>query len=59
MEILVCMQDYLAVIAVESKSFPNDTFTYKKRATVKKLLFLCSNVIWKRFLESDSAKSFK
>ncbi|VXC02309.1 hypothetical protein FLAVO9AF_440010 [Flavobacterium sp. 9AF] len=53
------MQDYLAVIAVESKSFPNDTFTYKKRATVKKLLFLCSNVIWKRFLESDSAKSFK
>ncbi len=59
MEILVCILDNLAVIAVESKLFPNDNFTYKKRATVKKLLFLCSNVIWKRFLESDSAKSFK
>ena len=59
MEILVCMLDYLAVIAVEGKSFPNDTLLIKKRATVKKLLFLFSNVIWKRFLESDSAKSFK
>lgn len=39
MEILVCMLDYLAVIVVESKLFPNDSFTYKKKSNCKEAPF--------------------